>query len=1022
MKTRLQLLFIVCFIAQAMSGQVGINTTTPNAQLEIKSSNQATPANTDGVIIPKIDAFPATNPTAAQQGMMVYLTTTSAGKSPGFYYWNNPTTTWLALGGTDDDWSGAGTGVMKSNYNTDKVTIGPGAGTASKLDVVTGNGAGLFNGLKVNNNNTSAGGITYGATIENNATGTNPKYGIYSSVSLDGTGPKTALMTGLETSTSQTQSAVGIENIVNAPGTGERTGIDNQLFSLNPLNTSDVAGVKNYFEDSNNGKTLGVSNQFDGSAGGNVSTYEITGLKNQFDNAGLSPKFGCRNIFSAYSAGEQVGVENQFLSSDNSSHYGIKSTFEGSGNLALTYGSYNYFRSGVNSYKYGSYNFFQSTSNDDYGQYNYFESFGRNTAHYGLLNRFNGDGGNMVGVENDLLSSGTAHAIGVSNYIIAPNGAHGIYTLIDDSTTDNTQYVFGNYAQINGSGLTRYYGSYAQLNNSNAASTEDRFGYAAEISSAGGTGTNYGIYSMVPDDSNSYSGYFLGRVSIGPNDGFFGTNNYIMPLQRGTNGQIMQTDASGNVTWQNPSSVMGNVGWLLNGNSGTNPDTHFIGTSDNADLVFKRNATVSGKIGINATSFGLSALGLSATTLNNSAFGKSALSANTTGDNNCAFGHSALLSNITSNSNSAFGSAALRNNNAGSNNSAVGAFSLYSNLSGNFNVAQGIATMYYNSSGSSNVAIGSSSMYSNNSGNNNTAVGTNTLYTNTASDNVAVGNNALFGNSSGTPNTAVGSNAMSQNSTGNNNAALGYYALASNSTGNQNTAIGVDALRVSTANNNTALGYRTAYQQTGGTRNVAIGSLALSGLTNNSFNTAVGSSTYITGNFSNSMALGDGVTVTANNQVRVGDTGIASIGGQVGWTTLSDKRFKEDIQENVPGLSFISKLKPVTYHVNARKVYDFTHKDQSDDEKVAYVSQLPSSVYSGFLAQDVEAAAQSIGYEFSGVDKPKNENDYYGLRYGEFVVPLVKAVQEQQQIIEQQQKQLQDLATRLEKLEQFIKR
>jgi trimeric autotransporter adhesin len=66
--------------------QVGINTTSPNAQLEIKSSNQATPDNTDGIIIPKIDAFPVINPTVAQQGMMVYLTTTVSGKLPGFYY------------------------------------------------------------------------------------------------------------------------------------------------------------------------------------------------------------------------------------------------------------------------------------------------------------------------------------------------------------------------------------------------------------------------------------------------------------------------------------------------------------------------------------------------------------------------------------------------------------------------------------------------------------------------------------------------------------------------------------------------------------------------------------------------------------------------------------------------------------------------------------------------------------------------------------------------------------------------
>ncbi len=46
----------------------------------------------------------------------------------------------------------------------------------------------------------------------------------------------------------------------------------------------------------------------------------------------------------------------------------------------------------------------------------------------------------------------------------------------------------------------------------------------------------------------------------------------------------------------------------------------------------------------------------------------------------------------------------------------------------------------------------------------------------------------------------------------------------------------------------------------------------------------------------------------------------------------------------------------------------------------------------GFVAQDVEKIAKSIGYDFSGVDV--DEKGIYGLRYAEFVVPLVKAVQE----------------------------
>ena len=51
-------------------------------------------------------------------------------------------------------------------------------------------------------------------------------------------------------------------------------------------------------------------------------------------------------------------------------------------------------------------------------------------------------------------------------------------------------------------------------------------------------------------------------------------------------------------------------------------------------------------------------------------------------------------------------------------------------------------------------------------------------------------------------------------------------------------------------------------------------------------------------------------------------------------------------------------------------------------------------VFTGFIAQDVDKAAKSLNYDFSGVDAAKNDKDLYGLRYSDFVVPLVKAVQE----------------------------
>ncbi len=123
--------------------QVGINTTAPDAQLDIKASDQAAPTNTDGILIPRVDAFPLTSPTAAQQGMMVYLMVTSGANPPGFYYWDNLTTSWIGISSTangDKDWYKVGTTLSPSDITDDmfhsgKVGIGNSTPT-SKLHVM----------------------------------------------------------------------------------------------------------------------------------------------------------------------------------------------------------------------------------------------------------------------------------------------------------------------------------------------------------------------------------------------------------------------------------------------------------------------------------------------------------------------------------------------------------------------------------------------------------------------------------------------------------------------------------------------------------------------------------------------------------------------------------------------------------------------------------------------------------------------------------------------------------------------
>ena len=180
--------------------------------------------------------------------------------------------------------------------------------------------------------------------------------------------------------------------------------------------------------------------------------------------------------------------------------------------------------------------------------------------------------------------------------------------------------------------------------------------------------------------------------------------------------------------------------------------------------------------------------------------------------------------------------------------------------------------------------------------------------------------------------------------------------------------------------------------------------------TTGSNNTAIGNKADVSATgLTNATAIGNGAIVNASNKVRIGNTAVNSIGGQVAWTSFSDGRIKKNIKSDVPGLNFIKLLNPVTYNYDLKKQYalegrtdnsqDYPGKD--DIEKISF---------SGFIAQEVDEAAKKIGYTFSGVDKSGN---IMGLRYSDFVVPVVKSVQELA-------KENEELKQRLEKVEQLL--
>ena len=338
-------------------------------------------------------------------------------------------------------------------------------------------------------------------------------------------------------------------------------------------------------------------------------------------------------------------------------------------------------------------------------------------------------------------------------------------------------------------------------------------------------------------------------------------------------------------------------------------------------------------------------------------------------------------------------------------NVGVGYQALYSNTTGYRNTANGYHALYSNTTGYSNTANGYYALYSNTTGYRNTANGISALYSNTTGHyNTANGNYALYSNKAGSKSTAIGAYAM-QNANSQttafdaNNVAVGYEALRgsidpANNTGTGNVALGVQALQDNTSGSaNTAIGYVANYKNTSGNNNTAVGKFALEHNTTGSNNTALGWSAHSNmGNYTNSMGLGYDADPTASNRIHVGNSSITWIGGQKNWSTYSDRRIKTDIKEDVSGLDFITRLRPVTFHIDKDIQDELTGAVDYSDYAEKY--DIEKIKLSGFIAQEVEQAAKSVGYDFSGVTTPEGDTKLYSLSYAEFVVPLVKAVQE----------------------------
>ncbi len=142
--------------------------------------------------------------------------------------------------------------------------------------------------------------------------------------------------------------------------------------------------------------------------------------------------------------------------------------------------------------------------------------------------------------------------------------------------------------------------------------------------------------------------------------------------------------------------------WKKTGNN-VDLTTDFIGSTNDVDVVFKRNNVKSGLIGQNKIALGRGALGLGLGNFN-VALGPDALAFNT-GSFNVATGFESQYVNSSGQGNSSYGHGSLRSNSAESYNTAIG-FQALRNTTGGQNTAIGYSAMENLTTGGGNIAIG----------------------------------------------------------------------------------------------------------------------------------------------------------------------------------------------------------------------------------------------------------------------------------------------------------------------------
>jgi len=677
------------------------------------------------------------------------------------------------------------------------------------------------------------------------------------------------------------------------------------------------------------------------------------------------------------------------------------------------------------------------------------------------------------GFENTAVGVGTLEFTDSSRY----NTAIGRGAMIGIGGQYNTvlgYFAAGSYAGVP---TTNYYvnnmtaiGSYA--GNRNIANDNTFLGYAAGyggVDSLRGT-ENTGLGTLTL--ANTTTGRSNTAVGLGP---LFNNTTGSYNIAVGTRALLNNTTGNYNVAIGD-STMEFNSG---NNNVAVGPYALRFNGTGSSNVAIGNTALYNNNTGVQNVAIGENSLGGNYSGSLNVAVGAGSKDQNGSGSRNVALGFWADRADTSGSNNVSIGHVAMYFNRNRSSMVAIGDSALYINgngvLPGNTvnalrNTAVGSANLRNNSTGYNNTALGYRALYTVSIGNSNTAIGNAALGSTIANFNTAVGDSALYTSQNANLNTGLGYKADVSSAALVNTTAIGARALVSAS--NSMVLGSINGVNGATASVNVGIGESSPNARLHITRSGASGGGYLA---NSSMILEDNTTSYIqlshpdaneTGILSGNatQTIRSGIIFGSNNSLilrsggntdrlyinnggyagfnRTPTTGLSAGSVQVtnvsttddqfgiynslgnrwtfyvsnnvtpslqmffdgsargSWanatgvyTAVSDKRFKKDVTDFNYGLETVKALNALKYHYLDGKTSD------------------PYAV--GFMAQDVMKVYPEAVY--SNIDKAGKE--FYTMDYQSFGVLSIKAIQEQQAIIEKQQKAIDDLLKRVEQLE-----